>query len=193
MALLLIAASACGDAARAPATNEPARDHVPARALTIDTRAGSFRGLQLGDSEADVHERFGAASCSTTSRAQPLGEDYYDIGGPTYFHEPRGAQPGRACHMRYRRLVVFMFPGGVHGFATTDPRAQTEQGVGPGDPQALVSQRYPNARCEIANQGTEYATFPLCTVRLRPGRHLYFGADPIRSVWLIASTRRGLR
>lgn len=196
-ALVLISATACGDAARSPATDKPTvrlvRDHVPERALTVDTRAGSFRGLRLRNSEADVRARFGAAKCSDSSPAQPLGEDYYDIGGPTYFREPRGTGPGRACHMRYRQLVVFLFPGGVHGFMATDPRAQTEDGVGPGDPQALVPQRYPNARCETANKGTEYTTFPLCTVVLRPGRRLYFGADPIRSVWLIATTRRGLR
>lgn len=95
--------------------------------------------------------------------------------------------------MRYRQLLVVLFPGGVHGFVTTDPRAQTEDGVGPGDPQSLVLQRYPNARYETANEGTEWTTFPLCTVVVSPGRRLYFGADPIRSIWLIASARRGLR
>ena len=190
---MLITTAACGDTARAPDARL-VRDHVPEHALTVDTRAGSFHGLRLRDSEADVRARFGAAKCSNRSRGEPLGEDYYDIGGPTYFREPRGTGPGpAACHMRYKRLVVFLFPGGVHGFVTTDPRAQTEHGVGPGDPQALVRQRYPNARCEIANEGTEWSTFPLCTVVLRPGRRLYFGADPIRSVWLIASTRSGLR
>ena len=160
----------------------------------MDVRAlGSFRGLRLRDSEGDVRARFGAAKCSDLSPAQPLGEDYYDIGGPTSYSIPHGKGPGRACHMRYRQLLVVLFPGGVHGFVTTDPRAQTEDGVGPGDPQSLVLQRYPNARCETANEGTEWTTFPLCTVVVSPGRRLYFGADPIRSIWLIASTRRGLR
>jgi len=192
LALLAVVAAACGEK-RSVAVSQSEREHVPDRPLRVDARAGTFRGLRMRDSEADVRARFGPARCSSRSPAQPLGEDYYDIGGPTSFRAPRGGGPGRDCPMRYRRLVVFMFAGGVYGFVSTDPRAETERGVGPGDPQALVSQRYPDARCEVANEGTEYTTFPLCTIVVEPGKRLYFGGDPIKSVWLIVSSRRALR
>jgi hypothetical protein len=191
--LVLVATVAgCGDAARPVPAAQPAPEHVPADPLPVDTRAGTFRGLAFRDSEAAVRKRFGKARCSTTAPMQPLGEDYYDIGGPTHFVPPRGKGLKRDCFMRYRRLVVLMFSGGAYGFVSTDTRAQTEQGVGPGDPQALVRERYPGARCEVANEGTEWSTFPLCTVVLAPGKRLYFGGDPIRSVWLIATSRRAL-
>ena len=62
--------------------------------------------------------------------------------------------------MRYRQLVVFLFAGARTG-SWPPIHAQTEDGVGPRDAHALVAQRHPNARCEIANEGTEYTTFPL--------------------------------
>jgi len=42
------------------------------------------------------------------------------------------------------------------------------------------------------NEGTEYATYPLCRVRVCAGRLLGFGGEPIRSIWLAAETKRAL-
>jgi hypothetical protein len=41
--------------------------------------------------------------------------------------------------------------------------------------------------------GSEGATFPLCEVQLRRGLRLYFGADPVRSLMLVASGDRAYR
>lgn len=57
----------------------------------------------------------------------------------------------------------------------------------------LVEERYPDADCRTANEGTEYTNFPLCEVRACEGRLLAFGGDPIESVWLVAETAAGWR
>ena len=88
---------------------------------------------------------------------------------------------------------MFLITGGrVTAWGTTDERAVTPEGVGVGDDQALVERRYPGARCFVQNEGTEYATYPLCKVRVCPGRLLGFGGEPIKSIWLAAETRRAL-
>ena len=121
----------------------------------------------------------------------PIGEDFYEIGGLTGFRVP-AIGGGRDEMLRYRRRVFLTAGDRVTAWGTTDPRAATPEGVGVGDAQALVERRYPDARCFVQNEGSEYATYPLCKVRVCAGRWLGFGGDPIRSLWLAAETKRAL-
>ena len=57
----------------------------------------------------------------------------------------------------------------------------------------LLPGRLVSGRVSVtANEDTEYATFPLCEVQPRPGVHLYFGGDPIKSIWLIITSDAAL-
>lgn len=63
-----------------------------------------------------------------------------------------------------------------------------------GTPEGTASETpaiSPHADCYTANEGSEYATFALCTIRVCRGRLLAFGGDPIKSIWLLAETNRG--
>ena len=95
--------------------------------------------------------------------------------------------------LRFRKRAFFTANGRIYGWVTSSERAETPEGVGVGDARQLVKRRFPGALCFTANQGTEYATFPLCEVRVCDGRLLAFGGDPIKSVWLVADSERGWR
>ena len=41
---------------------------------------------------------------------------------------------------------------------------------------------FPDSYCAVANEGTEYISFPYCTGRVAPGVFVWFGYDPVRSV-----------
>jgi hypothetical protein len=156
------------------------------------------RNLVPGDRRLAVSRRAGPSSRPPPQRPpsnqplEPIGEDFYDIGGPGYIHLPNIAAAGKDETLRYRRLVVSVTDGKVTVLGTTDERARTPDGVGVGDSQDLVKERYPRARRFIQNEGTEYTTYPLCKTRVCKGRVLAFGGDPIRSLWLAAETRAGL-
>jgi hypothetical protein len=159
----------------------------------FDWEQGRFEGVRLGDGTARVVRVIGRpARRGPKQPFEPFGEDFYDIGGMTSFRTPNVGGVGDYEALRYRRLVVAVIGRKVIAWGTTDPRAQTPEGVGVGDSQELVEQRYPSARCFVQNEGTEYTTYPFCKARVCKGRLLGFGGDPIRSLWLAAETRAGL-
>jgi len=160
--------------------------------LAFDWKRGTYEGVRLGDRTAELRRVLGSPVERGASQPfEPIGEDFYEIGGLTNFKSPatRGC---RSSILRYRRRVFLTTGGRVTAWGTTDARAETPEGVGIGDGQALVERRYPDARCFVQNEGTEYATYPLCKVRVCAGRLLGFGGEPIRSIWLAAETKRAL-
>jgi hypothetical protein len=159
----------------------------------LDWERGRFGDLRLGDSAAKLVRVIGRpGKRGPTQPLEPVGEDFYDIGGMTNFRTPNVGGVGEYETLRYRRLVVGVIGGKVIVFGTTDQRARTPEGVGVGQSQDLVKPRYPRARCFIQNEGTEYTTYPICKIRVCKGRLLGFGGDPIRSIWLAAETKAGL-
>ena len=160
--------------------------------LVFDWQRGTYEGVRLGDRTARLRRVLGPPLRRGASQPfQPIGEDFYEIGGLTNFKTP-AFRDRRSGTQRYRRRVFLTSGGRVTAWGTTDARAETPEAVGIGDGQALVERRYPDARCFVQNEGTEYATYPLCKVRVCAGRLLGFGGDPIRSIWLAAETRRAL-
>jgi hypothetical protein len=168
-----------------------AEDVSPEHPQIVDWREGTVNGIGLGSATAEVVDAFGAPERrGFQNQASPVGEDFYEIGGPTSFGLPyrKRVFPDQ---LGYRNLTMFTARDRVYAWVTTSERAQTREGVGVGDGRMLVERRYPRANCYTANDGTDYATFPLCAVNVCTGRTLYFGADPIRSIWLVAK-RTGL-
>lgn len=174
------------DAIRAPI------DKDPSNPLTVDWHQGRYEAIALRSSTATLIRRLGEpVRRGANERANPIGADYYEIGGPTAFRSPGDAY-SKDTVLRYKRRSFFASNRRIYGWVTTDARAQTPEGVGIGDSRDLVTKRYPEADCRTANEGSEYVTFPLCEVRVCTGRLLAFGGDPIKSVWLVAQSQRAL-
>jgi hypothetical protein len=160
--------------------------------MTVDWRKGMLDGIGLRSTTAAVEKAFGPPGRrGFQNQASPIGEDYYEIGGPTSFGLPfkKRVYPDQ---LGYTDRTIFTARDRVFAWVTTSERAETAEGVGVGDSGRLVERRYPRADCYLANEGTDYPTFPLCEVKVCDHRTLYFGADPIRSIWLVAENRHGL-
>jgi hypothetical protein len=175
-------------------------DEVPAAGGHADEREvldwerGTYEDVRLGDSTARLVRVLGPPEeRGRNEPAEPIGENFYDIGGMTNYASPEIAAAGAYEVLRYRRRVFNVEGDRVTSWGTTDDRAQTPEGVGVGDSQDLVERRYPNANCFIQNEGTEYTTYPICKIRVCAGRLLGFGGDPIKSIWLAAETKTGLK
>jgi hypothetical protein len=188
-ALLLLVASCGGDTDE---TTTDARHASSAGPVTVDWRDGTLDGVGLRSKVAAVVRALGPPERrGFQNPASPIGEDYYAIGGPTSFGLPFSRRV-RPDQLGYTDLTIFTARDRVYAWVTTSERARTPEDVGVGDTRQRVEQRYPRADCYTANEGTDYPTFPLCEVRVCEKRTLYFGADPIRSIWLVAENRGGL-
>jgi hypothetical protein len=170
----------------------PARDVTPDDPLIVDWQRGTYAGVSLGSPVRTVVDRLGAP--------ERRGDDeFFDAidegdGGFGTFHAPREPRrPSDIAFLRYQRDVFMTADGSVAGWGTRDARAQTPEGIGIGDSRELVRRRFPQARCFIENEGTEYVTYPVCQVRVCDGRLLGFSGEPISGVWVISDTKSGMR
>jgi hypothetical protein len=162
----------------------------PADPLLLDWKRGTYEGVRLGDHRAELQRVIGRPQRrGSTEPFEPIGDDFYDIGGLTNFASP---DIGESETLRYRRRVFATTGDRVTAWGTTDERAETPEGVGIGDERELIEQRYASADCFTQNEGSEYPSYPICKVRVCAGRLLAFGGEPIRSIWLAAETRTGL-
>jgi hypothetical protein len=163
-------------------------------AIVLDWRAGTYEGIRLGDRSSTVTGALGTPKLiGRHVRFVPFGENFYDIGGLTNFRSPRAGGSAGSRVMQYRRRVLRLSGGRVTALGTTDPDAVTPEGAAIGDDQQLVRDHYPRANCFVANEGTKYRHYPICTIRVCDGRLLAFGEDPIASMWLAAETRRAVK
>ena len=184
MLLAALGLEACGTTARA------GRD----QGVTISDTAPAFRGVRLGDSHAEVRKVLGKPAIDTTSsdvRIVPFGEDdFYDFGLPVNGPDPPPRPPGQRRRPRdsilsYRHVVFLVSTtrAGAYYFGVTAPGTRTSRGVGIGDSLSTARSAYRGVlHCDIANQGSEYPSFPYCGARLAPHVYLYFGQDPIQSI-----------
>ena len=167
---------------------------APQDTLVLDWQRGTYEGLRLGDDTSALRRALGApVRRGAEEPFRPVGQDFYEIGGLTNFASPKLATAANPTTLRYRHRVFATTGRRITAWGTTDPRARTPEGVGIGDAQQDVERHYPSARCFTQNEGTEYATYPICKVRVCAGRLLGFGGDPIKSLWLAATTRTGLK
>ena len=150
------------------------RDDTGGRVVATDVR-----GVSLGDTRVDVVDALGPTAGSSGSSIAPLGEDFDEIGGPPFIATPGSEHES----LRYRDTTVLLSDDRVYGVVTTDEEAETPEGVGVGDNLDVAEDAYPGLACGVARAG-EYRTFPYCGARLRPGRWIWFGQDPIRSIVL---------
>ena len=159
------------------------------RPKVLDETRGRYRGTALGDRRSAALRRQGTPPAVKTDEGSgPVGSDFYEDGTPSNWSPPgRSPVAGRDLSYRGRAYLVADGRGDrpVYGFIVTDRRAETARGVGIGDTLAYARRRYPQLRCDVVNQGTEYVTFPACRARIAPRRYLGFGQNPIRSISLM--------
>lgn len=152
---------------------EPQSDRRP-----LISDEGSYAGLGIGDSVRSVSRRFD--DCQTgTGATTPLAYDFLtENAGPTV-----GAPPGDKEQLNVRcQLASFLAYDQVFAVYVVDPAAETPRGIGRGDSLTEARDAYPEVRCTVQNEGTEYGTFPQCYGRLRGGPGVWFGGDPVRMI-----------
>ncbi len=161
------------------------------RVVTINDAHPGYRGVYLGTPMSEVLRRFGKPPPNKSPYTGPVGENPDELGLPVGLSPPPRppiplTRSRNDIHdLRYRHVVfsVSTTPAGTYYFAVSAPGARTSRGVGIGDSLAKARSAYRGVlHCGIANQGSEYPSFPYCGARLAPHVYLYFGQDPIRSI-----------
>ena len=160
-----------------------------AKAGTIDERRGTYRGVGIGHSRAQMWRVFGRLRpAGPNEPLTPTGSDYLRYRGPWTFDLTPGSARAQERDYRYRDVSFFFVEKTIRGFQVTRPGAQTRRGVTIGDPLAKARQLYPALRCGTVNEDTEYQPYPACAGRIALARYIWFGGDPIANVTI--ATRR---
>ncbi len=155
-------------------------DRSPSNPLLLDDQTGAFRGIAPGAPSGLAHRLFGQPVRGAENRVPtPLGEDYDDVSGPS------STAPSQIW--RYRKLVGLVSDARVHGYLTTDSSAQTAAGVGVGDSLAIAARAYRNLNCFGVQLGSDAVNpdYQGCEGTLRSGDEIWFGGDPIDSIWVV--------
>ena len=162
-------------------------DSAPAaQRVTIDERAGTYRGVGLLDTRRTVERRFGRAQVNKDGPFEPLNMDFYDATLPTSsgVHDRR---PTRSGASRPSRSTAY--DGKTFTMAVTAPDAMTQAarrrrqhaGAGAGEvPGAAVRHRQRGHRVPDVSRTAPGASHRRVTS--------WFGGDPVRSVMLSRKT-----
>ena len=158
----------------------------PAEPVLVDPVTGTVQSVALGDTRKEVEAKLGTAPPWNGDQAvSPLEEDWDEIGAPSSM-----AYAGRPYVLRYAHTSVELENGRVVAVTTAERGAVTPAGAGVGDDLDAARQAYPSLRCRDAPATGGHGSYPACSGRLSPGRWLWFGEDPIKSISL-ASRRLG--
>ncbi len=153
-------------------------DDQPERPLVVDEREASLRGVEVGDPVRRARKVFGPGERAADT-FEPLGADPSKLSTPM-------ALPSSDV-LRYPELVVFVARGGVRGFTTTDPDAETKAGAGVGDSLRVAKRVYRNLTCDTETESGDQTTlaFPYCIGNLGGGVYLWFGGNPIDNITVL--------
>ena len=153
----------------------------PVAPQLLDERAGSYRGVRFGATEAQVRQVFGTPGGG--SGFSPLGSEFHDVGGPPAVRVwPPGSFTQRA--LRYEGVAVLVGTGGVYAIMVTEP-ARTLRGVSVGDDLVRARRLYKLGCGEgVAGEriGGGVATYPTCRGTIGGRIRIWFGEDPIGSI-----------
>lgn len=155
-------------------------DRTPSRPLLVDERTGAYRGVAPGTRVAQVVSLFGRpVPGSDDLGPSPLGAGAAELSGPSSLSVTQS--------WRYRDLAVLHARGTVRGYLTTDPRAETAAGVGIGDSLTIARRAYAGLECGGQTIGSDASNpaYLACSGRLPGGDEIWFGGDPIDSIWVL--------
>jgi hypothetical protein len=156
-------------------------ERVPSSASVIDEIGGTYRGVGIGDSPADVRRVFGARDYADTSEGlMPVGAHFAKDGGPMVIELPERMGADRQALLRYEDVSFLFFDGKVFAVVVTADGAATARGVAIGHDIGSVKDRYETLTCGDAEP--ESGPYPYCAGELAPLRHIWFGQDPIGSI-----------
>jgi hypothetical protein len=124
----------------------------PREVLLLDWKRGTYEGVRLGDHSAKLQRVLGRPEQRGRNESfEPIGEDFYDIGGLTNFGSPDIGAVGDFETLRYRRRV----------FSTDEERSPLgvppTRGLGrPKESESATSARWSNVamRAPIASRRT---------------------------------------
>jgi hypothetical protein len=185
-ALGALSVPACGGGDNGAASQPPG---------AIDTRAGTYRGVGLGDDVATMEREFGsqvpAAEGERIEARSVEGEQDY---GPRVIQltPPDSASPSQELAYRYEHVVFLVRKGRIGAVIVNADSARLDGGtVRIGGELETAEQKY-GLRCGTAYEGSEYEEYPACTGRIAAQRHIWFGGDPIRNVTVAITPLGGL-
>ncbi|MFL5918223.1 MAG: hypothetical protein ACJ74X_05800 [Gaiellaceae bacterium] len=154
----------------------------PARPALLNEQHGTFEGVGIGSSSADIRARFGEPA--GTQGFIPLEPE--GVKGPFAFGVPLRALPPAV--MRYDRVAFILSGDRVFGFVTSERGAVLTRKVGVGDSLESFKRAYPLAcREAVAGEGSsgETPTYTLCYAELQSGAQLVVTKDPVESITLL--------
>jgi hypothetical protein len=161
----------------------------------IDTRAGTYRGVGLGDDVATMEREFGsqvpAAEGERIVARSVEGENDY---GPRVIQltPPESASTAELLAYRYEHVVFLVLRGRIGAVEVNADGARLDGGaVRIGGELEAAGEQY-GLRCGTAYEGSEYEEYPACTGKIAPRRYVWFGGDPIRNVTMAILPLGGL-
>lgn len=177
---LLVAALAVGALGCSTTDSASGPSDESGTPVTIDERAGTYRGVGLGSSRRAARQRLGDGPAGPDEPLAPVGRKPLVTGVPPGPRTPAGRAPSTVWRFPGAAMVADDGEAWLAVFAAED--ARTAAGVGVGSRLDEARKAYPGSYCAIANAGTEYVSFDFCTARVSAGRYVWFAYDPIRSV-----------
>lgn len=160
-------------------------DSSPKPAGAIDTKAGTYRGVGIGDDVAAMHREFGPqAPAAEGERIVPRSVgDENDYGpGVIQLTPPDSASPAPLQAYRYEHVVFLVRRGQIGAVEVNAEGARLDGGaVTIGGELESAGEKY-GLRCGTAYEDSEYEQYPACTGKIAPRRYLWLGGDPIRNV-----------
>jgi hypothetical protein len=160
---------------------------APLSERVIHELRGTYRGVGIGDSGAEVRRVFGPRSDAGDGPLTPLDAgSFTEVGGAMVIRNPR--LMGDPELLRYRDVSFLLMDDKVFALMITDSGAATQEGLAIGHDLDAAGERYEGLNCEDAEVGDFGETFPFCAGPLAPQRHIWFGQDPIGSI-TIATTQ----
>jgi hypothetical protein len=147
-------------------------EQSPAR--SFDLRAGTYGGVGLGSSSAEIRARFGNGESAPNGPASPLGDEFSEIGGAISIPLPHGGRVESRDILRYDDVSFLLADDHVFALVVT---AGGEIGQSLED----ASRAY-RLTCGRTDGGGEYREYPYCVGKIAEERFVWFGEDPIRSI-----------
>jgi hypothetical protein len=161
----------------------------------IDTKAGSYRGVGLGDDAAKMEREFGPqVPAAEGERVVPRSVGDENPYGPPVIQltPPDTALPAEELAYRYEHVVFTVREGRIGAVKVNADGARVDGGpVRIGGELEEAEEKY-GLRCGTAYEGSEYEEYPACTGKIAARRYIWFGGDPIRNVTVAITPLGGL-